>query len=152
MHFSLLALLPLISAALCPAPKTCNPLLPSTYISTAFTATRPQVDSYAKQAHEKLISYADLSTGNIGKGGGYWTSQNGWMNVAAYDKLRGTKDFMAQVSAAQDGFAKITQAGVPLVNEYNDDAGWAALANLRAYEAYGDKKYLDRAIGVWKVG
>lgn len=147
--FPIVALLPFISAAVYPVARTCNPLLPSTYLSTAFTASRAQLNSYAKLSHTALIKYTDSANGHLGTG--YWTSQNGWMNIAAYDKLRGTKDFERQVSEAQDALAKSTRKGTPLVNEYNDDAGWAALANLRAYEAYEDVKYFNRAIAVWEV-
>jgi uncharacterized protein YyaL (SSP411 family) len=150
MRLALISLVPFI-AAVSLRGRACSSLLPSTYLSTAFSATRAQVDSYAKDSHVALLKTTDARNGNFKGSGGFWTSQNGWLNVAAYDKTRGTQLFAAQVSDAQDALARGTGPGTPLVNEFNDDAGWAALANLRAYEAYGDGKYLDRAVAVWKV-
>lgn len=141
------------AAGACPAtPATCNPLLNSTYISTAFTQSRAQVEAHTRRSFDALLKRTNSKTGFLTESdNAFWTSQNGWTAIADYDALRGTKLYAQQVSVAQDTMAKGTGPGVPLVNAFNDDAGWAALANLRAYAAYGDKKYLDRATEVWKA-
>jgi len=87
----------------------------------------------------------------------YWQSQNAWTGVAAFDTYLKSKTFALEVVSAQEALARSPGDGfeqwngVPLINYYNDDPGWAALANIQAYEAYGRDIHLQRAKIVWEV-
>ena len=162
LMFSLLLLsLPMLGGVTLAAShgRRADSKLNSTYLSPAFGQSQSNIYGYAKQSIQALLKTTDSSTGQFtGDKGGlfYWPSQNAWTAVAQWDFQQGTKDFHDQVSAAQKAMETNTGGGydtwkVPLVNYYNDDSGWAALANVQAYEAYGDDVFLQRAVGVWKV-
>ena len=130
--------------------------LPSTYADITFCQTEAQIDTYSYNSYETLLNQLDNATGWF-NGSGYWVSQNGWTAYAGWDFLHGTRDFYTVLSNAQKQLETSAMDGnalwgVPLVDFYNDDSGWAALANVRAYEAYGDSIFLQRAKGVWQVG
>lgn len=58
----------------------------------------------------------------------FWQSSNGWTGVSQYDLQQGTDHFFNDVYSAHNALARYPGGsfetyGVPLVNDYNDDAG-----------------------------
>ena len=147
-----LLLLLLAAATGSHAAPTCNnkrnTLLPTTYAVPAFEHSRTDVNSYTAKSFAYLLGL-DVPTG--------WVGQNAWTAVAQADAQNKATAYESHVSAGLQAFADSpggcqTSDTPPAVNCYNDDAGWAALANLQAYRAYGDKTYLTRAVDVFDVG
>lgn len=132
-----------------------NSLPDSTYQIT-FCQPRKTIERYSRESFSALLTTLDHSTGWF-KEAGYWVSQNGWTTFASWDAIHGTRDYYDVFAKSQDRLSTSAGPGnalwdVPLMNFYNDDAVWAALANVQAYEAYGDEVFLGRANGVWQVG
>ena len=122
-------------------------IIPDSHIHPEFGQSRTTIDSYIQETYTAFAkSY----------GGSGWTAQNAWTSVARWDFQRGKRDFYTKVKQAQDRLATNPGGGyevwkVPLVNYYNDDIGWAGMANVQAYEAYGDEVFLTRAKGAYDV-
>lgn len=165
LHFTALAALLLTPSALgaaCPIVTSQTVLveqsnLKASYLKPKFGQSKANIDSYTEKTINNLISGVDASLGQFKWENPwfFWPSANGWTSIAKYDHDRGTRKFYDAVSKSNDALAKSNQGcgsnKAALVNCFNDDAGWAGLASLEAYEAYGDQKFLDRAIGVWQV-
>jgi hypothetical protein len=136
-----------------------SPLLPS--LSRAITFHQPlsQILSHTSDAIRVLTGNVNAKTGQFNQGGGeffVWASSNGWTSIAINDRLNGKREFEKDVGAGLQAMADHWVMGgekwkVPLVNEFNDDSGWAGLAAAEAYDAYGNEKYLKWAIGVFDV-
>lgn len=122
-------------------------LLPPTYLQVKFLQSKQQIIALTDG------SYGDLLKTYDGTG---WTAQNLWTSVAQWDYQLGRQDYPERVRAAQDALFASPGGGnevwkVPGVNYYNDDNGWAGLASVQAYEAYGDDIFLTRAGDIFKV-
>ena len=138
-------------------------VLNSSYVHVTFGQSRDNINKYTHQSVQSLVLATNHSNGqfldgiiNLPGHLFYWQSQNGWTGVSQFDYQQGSRDFFIDVLSSQNALARrpgdaFDTWGVPLVNIYNDDAGWAALSNLQAYEAYGRGIFLERAIGVWDV-
>jgi hypothetical protein len=162
MLFSLISLLASTASASPTARWVDGRVLNSSYLNPHFTQSRSNINSYTSMSIASLIQATNHSDGQI-LGGNYplgstfyWQSQNAWTTVAAFDTAQKSNTYMIDVVSAQSALARspgdgFQQWSVPLVNYYNDDPGWAALANIQAYEAYGRGIELQRAIGVWEV-
>ena len=138
-------------------------VLNASYLSTYFTQSRNNINSYTDYSIQSLVLGVNHTNGQFLDGNPnpvgnlfFWQSQNGWTGVSRWDHSQKKRDQFINVLTAQNGLARypndgFQQWGVPLVNTYNDDAAWAAMSNLEAYEAYGHPIFLERAIGVWEV-
>lgn len=134
-------------------------LLPSLSRHIDFHQPLPQILSHTTSAIRVLTSQVNAKTGQFKQGDGeffVWASSNGWTSIAINDRLNGKKEFEQDVDKGLQAMADHWVMGgekwkVPLVNEFNDDSGWAGLAAAEAYEAYGGDKYLNWAIGVFDV-
>jgi hypothetical protein len=165
LHLAALAvllLIPSVLGAACPVVAAQSALvgqsnLKASYLKPKFGQSKANIDSYTEKTIKNLIAGVDASLGQFKWENPwfFWPSANGWTSIAKYDHDRGTRKFYDAVSKSNDALAKSNQGcgsnKAALVNCFNDDAGWAGLASLEAYEAYGDQKFLDRAIGVWQV-
>lgn len=165
LHLTPLAFLllqPSVLGAACPVVTQQTALvgqsnLNESYLKPKFGQSKANIDSYTEKTINNLIAGVDASLGQFKWENPwfFWPSANGWTSIAKYDHDRGTRKFYDAVSKSNDALAKSNQGcgsnKAALVNCFNDDAGWAGLASLEAYEAYGDQKFLDRAIGVWQV-
>jgi len=144
---------PLIASPLShPHPRS-SPLLNSTYVSPTFSQSLHNIDQYSVESIHYLLSLPNNTA--EGQPGG-WVGQNGYTAIAQWDYQQGTRTFYRAVKAAEDEYATnpggcYADWGVELVDCYNDDAGWAGLASLQAWEAYGDEVFLTRAKGVFDV-
>lgn len=116
------------------SPGVCiTPLLPS--LSRAITFHQPlsQVLSHTTDAIRVLTANVNAKTGQFNQGGGeffVWASSNGWTSIAINDRLNGKREFEKDVGAGLQAMADHWVMGgekwkVPLVNEFNDDSGWA---------------------------
>lgn len=121
-------------------------ILPSSYVFPTFQQSRSNVNSYSLETFNELLARSDFPTG--------WVGQNGWTNYAQWDAQQGTRTFYNVFSANESEYASnpggcYADYHVPLADCFNDDAGWAALASLQGYEAYGDEVLLTRAQSVF---
>jgi len=140
-----------------------NSILNDSYLDVSFGQSRSNIDSYTRQSIQSLVLAVNHSNGQILDGIPnlpghlfYWQSQNAWTAISQYEAQQNSRDLFIDVLSAQNALSKrpgdaFDKWGVPLVNTYNDDAGWAALSNVQAYEAYGREIFLKRAIDVWNV-
>ena len=138
-------------------------VLNSSYLSPYFIQSRDYIDQHTDYSIQSLVLSVNHTNGQFLGGTPdpignlfFWQSQNAWTAIAEWDHRRNKREYFMDVLTAQNGLARypgegLNQYGVPLVNSYNDDAGWAALANLEAYEAYGNEILLKRAITVYDV-
>ncbi len=141
--FYLLFLPPLIHHA--------NAQISDKYVHPIFNQPKKSIEGYTKESFDSLLS----SFQKDGDGGG-WTAQNAWTSIAQWDLQRNSREFYDRAKKAQDNLAANPGHGgeilkVALVNYYNDDTGWAGLANIVAYEAYGNAEFLERARGAYAV-
>ena len=139
-------------------------ILPSSFLNPHFTQPRAIVDKHVDYSIQSLIIATNHTNGQFLDGrrnpvgsSFFWQSQNGWTAVAERDREMGRRDYFMEVLTAQNALARypgdgFETWGVPLVNYYNDDAAWAAMSNVEAYQAYGNEIFLKRAVDVWEVG
>ena len=138
-------------------------VLNASYLQPYFTQPRDYINTYTDYSLESLTLAVNHTDGQFLDGTpdpvGYqffWQSQNGWTGIAQWDQQQNKRTYFMDVLSAQNALARYPgdgyqQYGVPLVNTYNDDAAWAAMSNLQAYETYGNRIFLERAVGVWEV-
>ncbi len=128
--------------------RSSSKILNSTYLQPKFQQSRSNIDSYSLSTINELLTRSDFPTG--------WVGQNGWTVISQWDHQQGTRAFYDQFAANESYYATNPTGcyeywGSPLVDCYNDDAGWAALASLQGYQAYGDEVFLKRAESVFEV-
>lgn len=131
-------------------PTSAAQVIPTAWLNPIFSQPKTSIWEHSIVSYNSLLDQFDSE----GDGGG-WTAQNAWTSFAQWDDQEGSRTFYDAVKKAQNKLAADIKAGhwgIELVNQYNDDVGWAGLANVQAYEAYGDQVYLDRAIGAYEVG
>lgn len=135
--YHLLLVAPLISAQ----------IIPVGWINPKFGQSKESIHRHTLNSYNSLFN----TFSKDGDGGG-WTAQNAWTSIAQFDHQEGSRAFYDKVKVAQDKLAADTKRGhwgIELVNDYNDDIGWAGMANVLAHETYGDDVFLDRAKGAY---
>lgn len=130
-------------------PHVAAQIIPDNWLNPQFNQPKSAIWKHSIASYESLFGTFAAD----GDGGG-WTAQNAWTSIAQWDHQEGTRDFYDQVKSGQDKLAADTKGGwqgIELVNEFSDDVGWAILANIQAWEAYGDEVFLNRARGAYDV-
>lgn len=110
-------------------------ILNDTYPHIGFGQSRDNINGYIKQSIQSLTLAVNHTNGQFLDGIPnlvgrffFWQSSNGWTGVSQYDLQQGTDHFFIDVLSAHNGLARYPGGsfetyGVPLVNDYNDDAG-----------------------------
>lgn len=106
-------------------------ILNDAYPDIEFGQSRTNIDSYTKESIQALVQAVNNTNGQFPGGTPnlfFWQSCNGWTGVSQYDFNHGTREFYDEVLKANDGLARYPRGavetyGVPLINDYNDDAG-----------------------------
>jgi predicted alpha-1,6-mannanase (GH76 family) len=73
---------------------------------------------------------------------GWWNSANALTAVIRYAKLTGDSSYAGSVATT---FAAAQRQHANFINNYYDDNGWWALAWVAAFDATGDRRYVDAA-------
>lgn len=129
-----------------PVPPTSH--LPS-FASTPLTHTQQSLRDTSSAGITELLTYVNGSI--IFSGLGWWQSANAYTAIFDHDWFTHSRSF--RNSAGNDLLRLISQ-GQPdgdkgLINVYNDDSLWWALACLDAYAAYGDSRFTATAGQIW---
>lgn len=145
---ALTLLLPSLTLA-SPVPRSQPILLNTTYVSPIFLQSRSTITSLSLASIHHLASSAGLQNKTS------WKAQNAWTTIAQWDFQHNTTTFEERFREAQM-YDSMHQSGcfgywgVPLVDCFNDDAVWGALASLEGAGAYGRGGYEGRAVEVWE--
>ena len=110
-------------------------ILNDSYPTIAFGQSRANINDYTKKSIQSLVLAVNHTDGQFLDGIPnlvgrffFWQSCNGWTGVSQYDLDQGKDYFFHDVFSAHNALARYPGGsfetyGVPLVNDYNDDAG-----------------------------
>ncbi|KUJ06785.1 uncharacterized protein LY89DRAFT_743424 [Mollisia scopiformis] len=120
-------------------------ILNTTYVSPTFQQSRSNIDQDSLASIHALLASPSFPSG--------WLGQNALATVAQWDFDHKTRTFYDAFNSNETYYADHPGGCYeywhsPLVDCFNDDAGWAALTSLEGYAAYGDEDYLQNAKSV----
>ena len=98
-----------------------------------------------------VFLFSAQSNGQIA-GIGHWQAANGYTAIALHDHYSRTRQYEDTVFNAIQSAAVSTDSHCKILNEFNDDSLWWALACIAAFKTYGGadgEKCLQQAEAIW---